>query len=369
VADTPTASQTSGAELAAGSGRGVPAYARRLGILALLAGLIALPFLVGDYQQLLATEILIYALFAISFNLLLGYTGLLSFGHAAFLAAGAYGCALAMGELDIPLWGGLVVGTLAGGLLAALYGLFCLRVNEIYFALLTLAFGMLTHTVVFQAVEITGGDDGYPVHTLGELPVLGLPLGRPDVFYFVTLAVVSLGVGAMWLIVRSPFGQTLKAMRENAERVSFFGVPVAAYRYRVLVISGTFAGLAGALLAPFLRIAGPATAHWTTSAEAVLGTVLGGAGYFLGPAVGIGVLIYLESVVTSYTVYWPLVMGLLLLPLILFFPRGLVGTTQETAQFVYRTGLVGTALHVGRALMRGLGRRRSGRRRLGRGAR
>lgn len=331
--------------------RGTSPRVRRLWVLLLIATLIVLPLVVGPYQQLLATEILIYALFALSFNLLLGYTGLLSFGHAAYLAAGSYVCAFTMGAGGMPLWVGILAGTAAGGLLAAVYGVFCLRVNEIYFALLTLAFGMLTHTVVFQSVEVTGGDDGYPVHDLGQLPILDESLGRPDIFYYVTLFVVAVGTSVMWLIVRSPFGQTLKAMRDNAERVSFFGVPVASYRYRVMIIAGTFGGMAGSLLAPFLRIAGPNQAHWTTSAEAVLGTVLGGAGYFLGPAVGIAVLIYLESVVTSQTVYWPLVMGLILIPLVLFFSRGLVGTTQQTATFVYRTGLTGTVRHLGSVIM------------------
>lgn len=303
---------------------------RGLGTFGIAAGVVALalmPLLLGPYRTLLATEVLIYALFAMSFNLLFGYTGLLSFGHAAYFAAGAYASAFTIVSLGQPLWAGVLAGLVGGALLAALLGVLCVRVNEIYFSLLTLAFGMLVYTVVFQAREVTGGSDGYQIFELGTL--FGAPAGRPDAFYWLTLAAVVAGSLALLRVVRSPFGQTLRAIRANPERVLFFGVPVRRYQYRAFVIAGAGAGLAGSLIAPFLRVAAPEMAHWTTSAEVVLGTLLGGAGFFLGPAVGTGVLIWLESVVTGRTVYWPLVMGLILLGLVLFLPGGILGSLAK----------------------------------------
>lgn len=309
-----------------GAGPGVRAGLVGAGLLIVLA---VLPVLLGAYRTLLLTEILIWGLFATSFNLLFGYTGLLSFGHAAYFAAGSYGSAFALVAAGLPLWAAVVVGALAGTALAALFGFFCVRVNEIYFALLTLAFGMLFFTLVFQARGITGGDDGYPIHQLGSLPILGVPLGRPHVFYWLTLLFVAVGVAGFWRVVRSPFGKTLLAIRGNAERVRFFGIPVRRYQYIAFVLAGAGAGLAGALLAPFLRVAGPDLAHWTTSAEVVLGSLLGGTAFFLGPAVGVGVLIWLESVVTGRTIYWPLVMGIVLLVLVLFLPGGIAGQASR----------------------------------------
>lgn len=303
------------------------ARARALAWLLLVAALAVAPFVAGSYRTLLLTEILIFGLFASSFNLLFGYTGLLSFGHAAYFAGGAYASALVMVEAGLPLPAGILAGLVGGALLAALFGVFCVRVNEIYFSLLTLAFGMLVYTLLFQAREITGGSDGFNLYELGSVSVAGreLLLGHPQVFYFVTLVTVVVGVALLHRIAWSPFGQVLRAIRENSERVDFLGIPVRRYRYKAFVIAGAMAGLAGGLIAPFLRVAHPQMSHWTTSAEVVLGTILGGEAFFLGPAVGIGVLIWLESIVTGRTVYWPLVMGVILLVLVLFLPGGVVG--------------------------------------------
>lgn len=298
---------------------------------ALLVALAAVPFVFDSYRVLLLTEILIYALFATSFNLLFGYTGLLSFGHAAYFAGGAYACAFVMVEFGMPLPLGILAGLAGGALLAAIFGVFCVRVNEIYFALLTLAFGMLVYTLVFQAREITGGSDGYNLYELGTVSLGGrdLLLGLPEVFYYITLIVVAAGVVVLRAVVGSPFGQVLRSMRDNTERVTFLGLPVRRYQYKAFVIAGAMAGLAGGLIAPFFRVAHPGLSHWTTSAEVVLGSLLGGEAFFLGPAVGTGVLIWLESLVTGRTVYWPLVMGLILLALVLFLPGGIVGSLHR----------------------------------------
>lgn len=299
--------------------------------LIVVAVLVAAGLLLDSYRVLLLTEMLIWALLATSFNLLLGYTGLLSFGHAAYFAGGAYACGFAMVRFEMPLVVGVLAGLLVGGGLAAILGVLCVRVNRIYFALLTLAFGMLVYTLVFQARELTGGSDGYNLYELGEIQLLGfeLLLGRPQVFYAVTLVFVVLGMVVLRAVTRSPFGQMLRAIRENGERVAFLGVPVRRYQYKAFVIAGAAAGLAGGLIAPFLRVAHPDLAHWTTSAEVVLGTVLGGPAFFVGPAIGTGVLIWLESVVTGWTVYWPLAMGVTLVILVVFLPGGIVGALAD----------------------------------------
>lgn len=288
----------------------------------ILVLLFLIPFLVSRFYIYLATEILIMSLFALSFNLLLGYTGLVSFGHAAYFGIGAYTCGLLLTKASLPTALSLAAAPVFSALAALLIGYFCLRLTHIYFAMLTLAFSQIVWALAFKWYGFTGGDNG-----LVGVPVPAL-LGSPKSYYFFTLVVVGASFFLFWKIINSPFGQTLKAIRENPERVDFMGINVKSYKLISFVMAGTFAGLAGGLFSMFNRSVFPDFIFWTKSAEVILMTLIGGMYTFIGPAVGAGVLLYLDQFITSYTEYWPIVLGITLLPLIFFFPEGIMGFIQ-----------------------------------------
>jgi branched-chain amino acid transport system permease protein len=296
-------------------------------LLVVLAGLIAIPWVAPYFYIFIATEILIMGLLAASFNLIFGYTGMLSFGHAAFFGMGSYATALLLLELQWPFLACLLVSILSGALLSLVIGFLSVRLNEVYFAMLTLAFGMMVFSIAHQWRSVTGGSDGIAGFTLGTFGLgLELTLGNPAVYYHVVLAIVLLASAVLYLICRSSFGLILQAIRQNAERVSFCGLNIRSYRLAAFTIGGAFAGLAGGLMAPFLRVASPEMMHWSTSAEPVLMSILGGTGYFLGPFVGSAMFVLLETWITSMTESWMLVLGIVLALMVMFFRRGVLGT-------------------------------------------
>lgn len=284
--------------------------------------LAAVPLVATQYVSILATEVLLLGLFALSFNLLFGYTGLLSFGHAAYFAVGGYTTALLLVR-GWPLPGALVVAAAAATAAAFVLGWLSVRRGEIYFSMLTLAWGMMVFTVAFQWRDVTGGSDGITNLPIGH--VAGADLADFRVFYLLTLGVVAGSSWLLWRVTRSPFGAMLVAIRENPERIAFTGIDVHRYQLAAFTVAGLFAGIAGALFTVFARIAVPSMAHWTRSAEPVFMTILGGPGTFLGPLVGAAVFIYLRNFVTAQTEYWNFVLGLILLPMVLVFRGGLVG--------------------------------------------
>jgi branched-chain amino acid transport system permease protein len=293
----------------------------------LLVLLIALPWIAPYFYIFIATEILILGLFAASFNLIFGYTGMLSFGHAAFFGIGAYATALLLQGMQWPLLACLLVAIAAGAFLALVIGFFSVRLNEVYFSMLTLAFGMMVFAVVHQWRSVTNGSDGIAGFTVTSLGLgFDLTLGNPSVYYHVVLAVVVLATALLYLICRSSFGLILRAIRQNPERVAFCGLNVRSYRLAAFTLAGAFAGLAGGLMAPFLRIASPELVHWSMSAEPVLMSILGGTGYFLGPFFGAAMFVLLETWITSMTHAWMLVLGIILALMVMFFRRGLLGT-------------------------------------------
>lgn len=297
-------------------------------IVVLVLGFLAsIPTTLGYFYIFLATEILILGLFAASFNLVFGYTGMLSFGHAAFFGIGSYATGMLLLWFNWPLLLCLLVSIVVGALLALIYGLLSVRLNEIYFAMLTLAFGMLTYSIAIQWRDFTGGSDGisgFKVQSLGL--GIDLNLANPTNYYYVVLAIVFLATALLYLICHSSFGLSLRAIRLNYERVSFCGLNVHKYRLAAFVISGAFAGLAGGLMAPFLRVASPELMHWTMSAEPVLMTLLGGASYFFGPYLGAALFILLESWITTYTTNWMLILGIVLAIIVIFFRHGIIGS-------------------------------------------
>ncbi len=290
----------------------------------------AVPWLGSKYYTFLATQITILSLFAVSYNLLLGSAGLVSFGHAAYFGLGSYACGLLMKELGLPFVVGLIAGGLMSAGFAAVFGYFCVRLTKIYFSMLTLAFAQIVWAICFQWNELTGGDQGvsgipYPnLEWMAALPGLGgFRIG--DYFYFVSLVIVMLCIAALHRVSVSPFGRMLATIRENPERASFIGVNVRAYELAAFIMAGGFAGVAGALFGIFNRGVFADFLFWPKSAEVLIMTILGGMNYFWGPVVGTGMLVLLNQQITAYTEYWPLVLGTILLVLLFAFPGGLLG--------------------------------------------
>lgn len=312
----------------------MPARARPALVVLAVAALAGLAFVLPTFWLVILTEILVMAIFAMGFDLLFGQAGLLSFGQAGFFGAGAYLGALSLlhGPESLPL--ALLAGAAGAALLAVPLGLLSVRRDEIFFSLLTLGLGMMLHAVAFGWREVTGGSDG-----LGGFPVPPLRLGFAEVslfhprhMYLLDLAVLVVVAAVLWRVGRSPYGLLLRAARENKERLAFVGADVRRIRLGAFVGAAAISGLAGVLFALFNRIAAPDMLHWAFSARPVLMTILGGAGTFLGPIVGAAVFFVVEHLVTRVTQNWMFVLGLVLVPLVLLFPQGIVGTIATRAR-------------------------------------
>lgn len=302
-------------------------------MLAAVAVLAASGFALPSYPLVVLTEILILGIFALGFNVLFGYAGLLSFGQAAFFGAGAYAAALTLLHGPASVWLALLAGVGAATLLALPLGLLAVRRDEIFFAILTLGLGMMVHAVAYGWREVTGGSDGLTGFLVPHLQLgfAEVPLARPRNMYLLALAATAFVVWLLWRLARSPFGLLLQASRENRERLAFVGGDVGRIRLAAFVLSAAVSGLAGVLFALFNRIATPDMVHWSFSAQPVLMTVLGGAGTFLGPLVGAAAFFGLEQLVTRWTQDWMFALGVLLIPLVILFPQGVVGTLARLA--------------------------------------
>jgi branched-chain amino acid transport system permease protein len=301
--------------------------------LPVLAFLAMLPFVAPPYQTVLLSYGLIFAIAALGFNLLLGYTGLLSFGHSAYFGMGAYAVALAVKYLKLSSMEMLALsGILASALVSLLFGFLCVRYTRIFFGILTMALSQVLWSLAFKFFWVTGGSDGLRVPTptlLGGLVAMGNG-DKLDFlshrYYFYVLAVFAAAVVVMWLIVHSPFGKALQAIRDNETRAEFVGVHVRRYRLVAFVISGVYTGLAGVLWVPLNGLTTPDILHWTFSGKIVFFTVLGGFQTFAGPIIGAVAYNYLETYAVGHTVYWQLVLGVVLVTLVLVLPAGIVGT-------------------------------------------
>jgi len=281
--------------------------------------LAALPFVLSDFWLFIAIEILAFALYAVSFNLLLGYGGMLSFGHAAFFGVGAYAIAVLVKKAGLPHALAFVAAPFVAAAFAAVIGALSIRRTGIYFAMLTFAFQMLLYTIAMKAIDLTNGDDG-----ITGLRPAGI-MGDPVAYYYFSLVVVAAALYALWRIVGSPFGFALRALRTNPRRVQYVGVDVRMHQWTTFVVAGGFAGLAGALFALSTGSVFPNALNWTASATPIVMAVLGGLHTFLGPVVGAAVYVVLEVVISGQTEYWPLFMGAVVLALVLALPEGLTG--------------------------------------------
>lgn len=274
----------------------------------------------SNYQLTIANNILLWALFAMAFNMLFGVTGMLSFGQALYFGAGAYSVGLFVSKMGA-VWfvPALVIGFAGGGLLALIIGPLVLRLTGVYFTMLTLAFAQLGWGVVVKWYDFTNGDDGIQ----GIIPP-GF-LGNKIVYYYFCLALAAASIWFLWRLSSSPFGLMLRCIRQNPNRVKFLGIRVKRNQLRIYVISGAFAALAGGLMAGVDSSVHPGMFYWTTSGEVILMSILGGMGQFYGPLVGAVLMILIEDMVGARTESWSLVIGLVMLVMVLALPKGIVG--------------------------------------------
>jgi branched-chain amino acid transport system permease protein len=291
---------------------------------------LSLPWIGSRYDTFLGTQIAIYSLFALSLNLLLGTTGLVSFGHAAYFGIGSYACGILMKIVAVPFWLAFPAAGLIAALFAAGFGFFCVRLTKIYFAMLTLAFSQIVWAVCFKWNDLTGGDQGLPDVPFPDLGwMAALPgfdrMRIAEQFYVLALVLVALSVAALRRLTGSPFGRVLTTIRENPERAAFIGVNVRLYELAAFTIAGGFAGLSGALFGIFNRGVFADFVFWSKSADVMIMTILGGMHHFWGPAVGALVLTLLNQQITAYTEFWPFVLGTILIVLLFVFPGGILG--------------------------------------------
>lgn len=293
---------------------------------AVIGVLILLPLLI-PYQSL-TINILVYGLFAMGFNLLFGYTGMLSFGHAAFFGAGAYGCGIAIAVFGLPWWLAIAIGIALGGVIALVVGFLAIRSKGIYFSMVTLALAQCVYYLFFQASDLTGGDNGLRgvnVEAI-QLPGMSIDLLDPTAKYYFILAFVSLAIWLLSRILASPFGAAIEAVRENESRAAACGFDVRRIRYLSFVLSALFCALAGALNAIHLSTVPLDTLSYHTSGQVLMTTLLGGMGTFFGPFSGAAAFLAIEHVVTGYVRFWQIVVGAIFIALVLFFPKGIWGT-------------------------------------------
>ena len=312
----------------------MPAFDKRAGDVLIWLLLLTVPFwlpAVGSYVEL-GTEVVIYALAAMALNVLLGYTGVLSFGHAAYFGLGAYGAAMTIKYLypSTPL--GMLVGVVVGTGAAALIGPLIVRLRGVYFAMCTIAFGQVFYFIAFQWRTATGGDDG--VSAWHRMP-LDFGVARLDIinnskaFYYFVLAVFAAAVAAMAFLLRSPFGRTLLAIRENERRARFLGIPVDQHIWLSWVISCFFVSIAGTLFALMNNFVDPRALRWDQSGNFVIMAVLGGMRSFWGPLIGAAIFLVLQDYLSSHTENWMSFIGLFFVLIVLFFPRGVLGIVRR----------------------------------------
>ena len=301
----------------------------RLLALAAVAALAVLPWLLARYQLSILTDVLIFGLFALSLDLIMGYTGMVSFGHAAYFGLGAYGSALVLIHFAQPIPVALLAGALLAGVVAVPVAWFSTRATGIYFAMLTLAFAQLLYTVAYKWRDLIGGSDGIAGVPKTTLFWDGPSLASPRAFYFVVAAAVVLSLVLCHAFMRSPFGRALQAIRENERRFIALGRDPRPFKVVVFVIAAVFAGLAGALFAPFRGFASPEVMFWVLSGQGLMMVITGGIGTLVGPVIGAMVFILVQEILSSYTEHWMIFTGAIFVLMVIFLPGGLVGTARR----------------------------------------
>jgi branched-chain amino acid transport system permease protein len=296
------------------------------------AALIILPFILitlgkkGEYWIWVTTEMIIMALFAVSLNLILGFGGMVSFGHSAFYGMGAYTVALLIKKGGVSFIPALIAAPITAAITAAIIGWFCVRRIGLYFSILTLAFSQLLYMIAFQWYTFTGGDDG--IHGIQRPEILG-PVG----YYIFCLVILLSCLAIMRMITNSSYGLTIRTIRENSERAKFIGINVQRYQLLNFIIAGAFAGIAGGLITELNRFAQTEFLHWGKSSEPIFASLVGGMYSLIGPVIGSTILMFLKIVLQqihqSLVEIWALFLGLVLLVAVLFAPEGLTGLYQK----------------------------------------
>lgn len=293
-----------------------------LGVAAVIV-LALLPVIGTNVVLIYMTDFLIFTLFALSLNLLVGYAGMLSMGHAAFFAIGGYTAGILVRHLDVGMFPAMLAGPVLAAAAALVIGYFCVRLSHAYFIMLTLAFGQLVFTVFWKWRDATGGDDGLT----GIMPH---PLLASQEGYYTFVLVVVLVCGwALYRIGRSPFGRALLAIKDNPRRASFLGIDVRRVQLVAFVVAGTFAGIAGTLQAFYQRGMFPSSAHWLLSADGFVAVCMGGANFFFGPVLGAAILKVIQLVGPRFTEYWLFVLGVCILFVALVRPAGLLSLVRR----------------------------------------
>ncbi len=303
---------------------------KRAGLALLWIVLLTMPFwmkAIGGYTEL-GTRVVVLGLAAMSLNFLLGFTGTLSFGHAAYFGLAGYGAAMTI-KYFVPSTGlAMLVGIAVGTLAAAVIGALIIRLRGVYFAMVTIAFGQVFYFIAFRWNSVTGGDDGLSGWKRQALD-LGFAkidlMGDDRAFYYFALFVLALCAGAMALLLRSPFGRTLIAIRENERRALFLGIPVDVHLWLSFVISCFFVSVAGTLYALLNNFIDPRALYWGQSGNFVIMAVMGGMRSFWGPLIGAAIFVVLQDYVSSHTENWMSFVGLVFVLVVLFFPRGVLG--------------------------------------------
>jgi branched-chain amino acid transport system permease protein len=314
-------------------------FARQHRVATALLFLLIFPFLMPYHA--LSVNILIFGLYAVGFNLLFGYTGLLSFGHAAFLGVGSYLAGMAIVHAGWPWWVAILAGVASSCLAGLVLGFLAIRTRGIYFSMVTLALAQIVYYVFYKSEALTGGENGLRgvrVESI-DLPGFSLDFMNPLNKYYVILVFVALALWFVSRVLQSPFGAVIEAIRENEKRAVACGYDVARAKLLVFVLSAGICGLAGALRALHLSIVPIDSLHYLQSGQAVMMCLLGGMGTFFGPFVGAAVFLYLEDVVTNLTRYWMGAVGIVFMVFVLFFPKGIWGTiVHQMERWLRRQG-------------------------------
>ncbi|MEW6533821.1 MAG: branched-chain amino acid ABC transporter permease [Thermodesulfobacteriota bacterium] len=309
---------------------------------AIAAVLLAAPRILTVVQVRMLTEIVYFSLFAVSFNLLFAYAGLLSFGHSAYFGLGAYVTAISLKHVPgMPFFAAILLGAIAGAVGGAIIGFFCVRRKGSYFALLTLAFNQFLWAIAWKWREITGGDDGIggivpkkPV----DLGIFSVDFTQVGSKYYLTLFLVTICLALGWYLIRTPFGNTVKAVKGNEERASFLGYDVNRSKLLIFTLAAFFAGVSGSLFALFQDFVAPSAISLGMSTEVLFMAFLGGTGSFFGPILGAAIFVYFTDWISSITERWEFILGVLFIVLVLYFHQGFIGLVPAKLKSLFSLG-------------------------------
>ena len=303
----------------------IPAGATRtrLLIFGVAAAVLLAPLVIGPFWLFVGIEVFVYALYAVSFNLLFGFGGMLPFGHAAFFGLGAYALAILLKKAGLHALLALAAAPLICAVGAGLVAFFCVRLTGIYLGMLSFSFQMLLYTVIFKWYDLTGGDDG-----LSGISIPGF-MGQPMALYYLALVLVMVSLWPLWRLVNSPFGKALQAVKNNPQKCLAIGIDTSLHRWIAVVVAGFFTGLAGALFALANQSVFPGWLNWSASAVPIIMAVLGGAHSFAGPLVGAAIFVLLQTWLTGHTEYWALCLGVLIIGIVTVMPNGILGYLKQ----------------------------------------